>query len=157
VNKEKLAILSIVLGVLVGVIGTNIMGVVAAIAIPKGYFNWFQEYLNFQSGYFVLSVVEQFLGFGIIAAIAGYIIGKTSPKNWLMYSGIGYATATLYMIVGNVFIYDVPVINPVVSLSNLNYAIHFIVLSLCFFSVAYVSAKKHNKLSQQDAASVAAA
>ena len=149
-EARKLTVLSILIGILVGVIGTFIAGFVLAVAIPRAYFTWFQEHLSFGVGFFILNVVEQVLSFGIIAAVAGYIIGRISLQKWPIYSGVGYISAALYIIVGNALIYNVPVLNPFVILGNLDYAVHIIMLPACFFLFAFLAVKRHNNLRQQD-------
>jgi hypothetical protein len=80
-NQSKAIPISILSGLILGLIGVHLMGYVAAIAIPKEYFLWFKDNLFIELGIVILGIVEQFLGFGLLALVTGYVLGKATKGN----------------------------------------------------------------------------
>lgn len=131
-------------GLILGLIGVHLMGYIAAIAIPKEYFLWFEENLFIELGFFILGLVEQFLGFGILALITGYILGKVTLSNWLAYSLICYVSVLFYFSVGSALVYGSPISNPFAGISSL-YFLPSLVLPACLLMASYMASTRYNK------------
>jgi hypothetical protein len=148
-NQSKAIPISILSGLILGFIGVHLMGYVAAIAIPKEYFLWFKENLFIELGMIALGIIEQFFGFGILALITGYILGKVTMSNWLANSIICYFSVLLYFSVGAVLVYGGSISNPFAGISSL-YLIPSLVLPACLIVATYMASTRYNKKINKD-------
>ena len=148
-NQSKAIPISILSGLILGLIGVHLMGYVAAIAIPKEYFLWFKENLFIELGMVILGVVEQFFGFGILALITGYILGKVTLSNWLANSIICYISVLLYFSVGSALVYGGSISNPFAGVSSL-YFLPSLVLPACLMATTYMASTRYNKKINKD-------
>lgn len=148
-NQSKAIPISILSGLILGLIGVHLMGYVAAIAIPKEYFLWFKENLLVELGMVILGIVEQFFGFGLLALITGYLLGKVTLSNWLVNSIICYFSVLLYFSVGSAFVYGGSISNPFAGVSIL-YLLPSLVLPACLIAATYVASTRYNKKINKD-------
>ena len=148
-NQSKAIPISILSGLILGLIGVHLMGYVAAIAIPKEYFLWFKENLFIELGMVILGVVEQFFGFVILALITGYILGKVTLSNWLANSIICYISVLLYFSVGSALVYGGSISNPFAGVSSL-YFLPSLVLPACLMATTYMASTRYNKKINKD-------
>ncbi|MEW6997426.1 hypothetical protein AADZ86_06965 [Colwelliaceae bacterium BS250] len=149
-NQQKAIIISILSGLILGCIGVHLMGFVAAVAIPEEYFLWFKENLFVEMGMVLLGIVGQFFGFGILALITGYILGKVTRSNWLKNSAICYLAVLFYFSVGSAMVHGGPISNPFSGVSLLSF-IPMFVLPVCLISSTYLASTRYNnKLINKD-------
>jgi hypothetical protein len=125
------------------------MGYVVAIAIPKEYFLWFKGNLFVELGMIILGILEQFSGFGILALITGYILGKVTLSNWLANSIIHYFSVLLYFLVGSALVYLGSISNPFAGVSSL-YLLPLFVLPACLMAAIYMASTRYNKQINKD-------
>ena len=92
-TSSKTIIVALLLGLLIGAVGSYCLGYLAAIAIPKSYFEYFTE---LSTALFLLDIIQQFIGVGILGICAGLILGKVSPSNWILTSVVCYFGVQLY-------------------------------------------------------------
>ena len=90
---SKAVILALLLGILIGTIGVFSLGYVAAVAIPRSYFDYLTE---LSTAHLILNIVQQFIGIGILGICAGLILGKVSPSNWMLTSLACYFGVQFY-------------------------------------------------------------
>jgi hypothetical protein len=143
-NQSKAIPISILSGLIIGLIGVHLMGYLAAIAIPKEYFLWFEENLFIELGIIILTITEHFLGFGILALITGYILGRLTLSNWLINSLVCYFSVLLYGTVGVAIVYGGPITNPFAGVSML-YSLSLLVLPVCLIASTYMAFTRYNK------------
>lgn len=139
-NQSKAIPISILSGLILGLIGVHLTGYVAAIAIPEEYFLWFEENLFVELGLVILAIVEQFFGFGILALITGYVLGKITLSNWVANSVVCYFSVLIYFSVGSAMVYGGSVTNPFEGFA----ALHFfptLVLPICLMTAAYIASR----------------
>ncbi|WP_057831439.1 hypothetical protein [Colwellia sp. TT2012] len=148
-NQSKAIPISILSGLILGLIGVHLMGYVAAIAIPKEYFMWFKENLFVELGMVILGIVEQFFGFGLLALITGYVLGKVTLSNWLVNSIICYLSVLFYFSVGSAFVYGGSISNPFAGVSIL-YFLPSLVLPACLIAATYIASTRYNKKINKD-------
>jgi hypothetical protein len=110
--------LSIGIGVLVSAIGIVILGYLAAVAIPKEYFFWFQENLNLPIGFALLDIVQQSISFGVLLFSAGYLITKKLSLSPTVTAACLLTGFWLYAVVGSPLVYNVPISNPIPELNQ---------------------------------------
>lgn len=129
---SKVIILALFLGLLIGTIGAYSLGYLAAVAVPKSYFEYFSE---LSTGHLILNIIQQFIGIGILGICAGIILGKVSPSNWILTSVVCYFGVQLYFFTRNGNqIFELPWWS-LVSLMT---------LPLCIFIANYIMA--HSKI-----------
>ena len=143
-NQSKTIPISILSGLILGLIGVHLMGYVAAIAIPKEYFLWFKNNLFIELGVVVLGIVEQFLGFGLLALITGYVLGKVTLSNWLVNCIVCYFSVLLYLSVGSALMYGGSISNPFAA-ASLSDFIPLLVLPACLMVATYKASTRYNK------------
>ena len=95
-NQYKEVLYPVLLGTLVGAIGLVLMGYVAAIYIPENFILWIG---NNTVASIVTSIISQFIAYGILAILAGAILGQLS-KRWLLNSVVCYLALIFYLSVG---------------------------------------------------------
>ncbi|MCH2056324.1 MAG: hypothetical protein MK214_06870 [Thalassotalea sp.] len=143
-NQSKAIPISILSGLILGLIGVHLMGYVAAIAIPKEYFLWFKENLFIELGIVILGIVEQFLGFGFLALITGYVLGKITLSSWLVNCIICYLSVLLYSSVGSALVYGGSISNPFAA-ASFSYFLPLLVLPACLMAATYMASTRYNK------------
>jgi hypothetical protein len=83
---------------------------------------------------FIVSVITQFISFGLLAIIVGLILGRLSSR-WLSTSTVCYIVFLLYLFVGVELVYDTEILNPYLgSLSYWWLASSYLVLPSCLFT-----------------------
>jgi hypothetical protein len=118
------------LGLLLGIAGVYLNGHVAAVAIPKELLTVFSPEISV----FIVSVITQFISFGLLAIIVGLILGRLSSR-WLSTSTVCYIVFLLYLFVGVELVYDTEILNPYLgSLSYWWLASSYLVLPSCLFT-----------------------
>jgi hypothetical protein len=148
-NQSKAIPISILSGLILGLIGVHLMGYVAAIAIPKEYFLWFKDNLFIELGIVILGIVEQFLGFGLLALVTGYVLGKVTLSNWLVNCIICYFSVLLYLSVGSALVYGGSISNPFAA-ASFSYLIPLFVLPTCLMAATYMASTRYNKKINKD-------
>jgi len=137
INQYKEILYPILLGTLLGAIGVFLMGYVAAIYIPEDFILWFG---NNTVASIIISVVSQFAAFGILAILAGIILGRLSKK-WFLNSIVCYIAFICYVSVGAAVVYGGGISSPFTSLS-LHQLPAVLLLPTCLLLSTYLSAKK---------------
>lgn len=143
-NNSKAIASPIFSGLMLGLIGEYLMGFASAIAIPTEYFLWFKENIFADLGLIILSIAQNFMVFGLLALITGYLLSKLTPTHWLTNSIICYLSVLLYFSVGSALVYGGAISNPFAGLSNL-YFLPTLVLPACLLASTYMASTKHNK------------
>ena len=146
-NQSKAIAISILSGLIIGLIGVHLMGYVAAIAVPKAYFLWFKENLFAELAMVILRIVEQFMVFGLLALITGYVLGKITRSHWFVNSIICYFSVLLYFSVGSAFVYGGSISNPFAGFSML-YFLPSLVLPACLIAATYMASPRDNKINK---------
>lgn len=136
-NQYKEIIYSALLGMVLGALGVFLMGYIAAVAIPKEFFSWFE---NTESALLVINSISQFLAFGVIAIITGTVIGRLS-KRWFLNSFVCYMAFLLYLIIGTAIIYGGEVSNPF-SGFTFHSLPSVLLLPVCLLASSFLSARK---------------
>lgn len=139
-NQVKGIIYSLVLGLALGVVGVYLMGYVAAIHVPVEWVLWFE---NQDLASRVITFVSQLLAFGIIAIIAGLILGRASDK-WVLNSMLCYLAAMAYITIGTALIYKVEISNPYAGLGYLDIPT-ITLLPICLLISAWLSTRQPKK------------
>lgn len=143
-STTKAILTSIILGIIIGLVGMYLMGYIAAIAIPKEYFLWFEENLIIEFGTVILLVLEQFFAYGILALGTGYILGKVTQSNWLANSVICYLSVLFYFSIGSSLVYGGSISNPFENVFSL-YFLPSLVLPTCLMLSTYIAYKRYSK------------
>lgn len=120
------------------------MGYIAAIAIPEEYFLWFEENLIIELGTVILWMAEQFFAYGILALVAGYILGKVTQSNWLTTSVICYFSVLFYFSIGSTLVYGGSISNPFENVFSL-YFLPSLVLPTCLILSTYIAYKRYSE------------
>ena len=139
-DNWKLVLSSLLIGVIYGAICIYIMGYVAAIAIPKEFF----ELLGSKLGYVTIGIINQFLAFGILAILTGYALGKMSSSRWLVSALSCFIGIQIYGSIGIAYIYDIDIIWPY-SQMTLLLVPESLVMPICLFLSTYLTFKRYNQ------------
>jgi hypothetical protein len=137
VNQYKGIIYSALLGVALGALGFFLLGYIAAVAIPKDFFSWFE---NTELALSIINTISQFLSFGIIAMITGTVLGRLS-KRWFINSLVCYLAFLLYLTLGIVMIYGGEISNPFSGFTFYNLP-SLLLLPACLLTSTFLSARK---------------
>ncbi len=84
------------LGVLLAFIGEWLMGYAAAVAIPKAYFAWFEDFGQNALALFFIGLARWIVSYTIVALAAGWIIGKYFTRHWLSGALVCYLASQAY-------------------------------------------------------------
>ena len=84
---------SILLGITLGLSGEFLMSFIAAVAIPKEVFVWFEDS---RTPLMLINAISQFLAFGISSIVIGGILGRLSER-WFLNSAVCYMVFLLYI------------------------------------------------------------
>jgi hypothetical protein len=128
---------SIILGILLGAVGAHVTGYIAAIAISEKYLT----ILSPEITNLITALITQFLGFGLLAIIAGKILGRISHR-WLLTTGLCYAGYIFYLSIGTAFVYNTEISNPYIGLSYWWLWPSFFVLPVCLILSNFLTRKK---------------
>lgn len=145
-SAEKSAVMSIVLGFIIGFVGVYFIGLLSAITISKGFFQWFEENLSLEISFMLIHIVQGFIGFSILGLFAGYLIGRYSLQTWKKNVLLCYFAFIFYMTVGVSILYSVEVINP---LSGQPYwaLLPMLILPVCIWLASFLSKNSYDKSS----------
>ena len=139
-EKWKLILTSLLIGMIYGAIGIYIMGYVAAIAIPKEFY----ELLGSKLGYVTLGIVNQFIAFGLVAILTGYILGRISYSHWLLSALTCFAGIHIYGSIVIAYIYDIEIIWPYSQMTLLLFP-ESLVMPTCLFLSTYMTSRRYNQ------------
>jgi len=92
----KAIVIALLSGILIGSLGEHSLGYLAAIAVPKSYFEYFSE---LWIALFIINILQQFIGIGVLGILVGLILGKNFPSTWLVNSIACYLGVQLYFFV----------------------------------------------------------
>ena len=146
-EKIREYLLSAALGIITGVVGVYLMGYLAAIAIPKSVFEWFDENLSILLGRVALDVLFQFLAYGILGILSGLLIGKVRKTDWRVNALVYYFSYIFYLTVGIALIYKVQIQPPVPSsYLKQTLGLPFLVLPLCIVIAGYYTSRRMTRL-----------
>ena len=136
-----------ILGVIVFLLATNLIGYTAAIVLPSSISTWATEHSVIAPVLFVWDIlIIQLLGIGILVALSNYTLLKLSSLNWL-YAAIGFVVAETAFSYSWLFSSSFPE-----NLSNFSYiqfTPHFIVVTFCAFFAANFGAKNKKSLTSR--------
>jgi len=139
VNQYKDIIYSALLGTALGILGVFLMGHIAALAIPRDFFLWFD---NAELALSIINTISQFLAFGIIAIIIGTVLGRLS-KRWFPNSVVCYSAFLLYLILGTALIDGGEIFNPFSGFTFYNLP-SVLLLPACLMASTCLSARRYN-------------
>lgn len=135
--------LSAALGLITGLVGVYVMGNLAAIAIPEPVFEWLKVNLSVAIGMVVLDIVFQFLAFGILGILSGWLIGGLKNTDWRINTLVYYFFYLFYLTIGVALLYKAQIQAPA-SLTYLKQTLGLplLILPLCVVLAGYFSAKR---------------
>ncbi|WP_299947340.1 hypothetical protein [uncultured Microbulbifer sp.] len=126
-------LVAIGIGILVSAVGVIVTGYLAAVAIPKAFFLWFQDHFSLDLGFVLITIVQQILGFGFLFLAAGYFISKRLPLSPVAAVSCLLIGFWIYLVVGVALIYETPISNPIPTLNTLVFitlSVHLLFLVL---------------------------
>ena len=141
-DKHLKIILATSAGLLTGAMGVVVTGYLAAIAVPEGYFAWFQEHLSIRIGLGLLDTVQHIICFGILLLAAGYLVTRRLHLPPLIAALCLLTGLWVYCTIGVALFYDALATNPIHSM-NIPVAI-MPVIHIIFVAIGIFWASKHN-------------
>jgi hypothetical protein len=143
-TKGTAIIFSIFMGFAIGLVGMYLTGYLAAVAISKEYFQWFEENLFVELGHMLISIIQQFFAVGILGLTAGYLIGRFSPYTWKVNTMLCYLAFVFYLTVGVPVLFGTAMKNPIEGQAYWT-LVPMLILPICISVAGYYSASRYNK------------